>query len=263
MTLETVELASQAHGNPSSATPLVILHGLFGSASIWRSMAMELGAHRRVLTLDLRNHGNSPHASRMDYPLMAADVGAFLRASALDECVVMGHSMGGKTAMQLAFDAPEQVASLIVVDIAPVPHRHDFGTLIDAMRSIDIARLVRRADADAALQASIADDSLRRFLLQNLVNDASGFRWRINLDAIEASMTDLLDAPRTGPTPPYPGPALFLRGENSDYVRPEHHERIYRHFPHAEIDTVPGAGHWLHTERPAAFRDHVEAFLRQ
>lgn len=237
----------------AAGPPVVILHGLLGSSSNWRSISRRLAAHRRVIALDLPNHGASPHVERMSYPDMAADVRAFLDAQAIDKALVIGHSMGGKTAMRLALDAPQRIERLVVVDIAPGVSHHEHLPWLRAMASLDLARVTRRADADAMLAHAIPDAALRAFLLQNLVSTAAGFAWRINLQGIEKSLPALLDFPLPAPLQPFTGPALFLRGAASDYVRSEDEGRIRALFPGAEIVTIPGAGHWVHAEQPERF----------
>jgi len=237
-----------AHG-----PPFVILHGLLGSSSNWRSIARRLAARHRVFTLDLPNHGDSPHVDAMSYGCMADDVCEFLDVHGIDTATVIGHSMGGKTAMRLALDAPRRIERLVVVDIAPTVSRHDHVPWLRAMADLDLGRVTRRADADAGLAASIPDTAMRQFLLQNLVNSDGGFAWRINLAGIESSLPALLDFPLGPRTRPFSGPALFLRGAHSDYVAPEDEARIRALFPRAEILTIEGAGHWIHAEQPERF----------
>ncbi len=259
-----VELAFQVIAGEAvrSDTPaLLVLHGLFGSANNWRSIAKRLSLHHRVFTLDARNHGASPHTTGMDYRLMALDVVRFLDDHGLDEAIMIGHSMGGKTAMRLALEAPGRVARLIVVDIAPVAYGHRFDPLLDAMQSLDLPRVGRRAEVDNALAGAITDRTLRAFLLQNLVHGSTGYRWRINLQAIRENQPALLDIPCPAPARPYAKPALFIRGESSSTVSPMHYDQVYRLFPAAEIVGIEGAGHWVHADRPVEFVACVTRFL--
>jgi pimeloyl-ACP methyl ester carboxylesterase len=247
----TVALSYKSQG---AAGPfVVILHGLLGSSGNWRTIARKLGETHRVFCLDLRNHGASPHVDTMSYPAMADDVRAFLDDHGIDAATVIGHSMGGKTAMRLALDAPARVRRLVVVDIAPTVSRHDHGPTLTAMASLDLQRVTRRADAEAMLMASIPDAATRMFVLQNLAGARAGFAWRINLEGIARSMPALLDFPVDPAAQPYPGPARFLRGADSDYVGPGDETAIRALFPRAEIVTVDGAGHWVHAEQPARF----------
>lgn len=242
--------------------PLVILHGLFGSGRNWASLARQLGETYRVFTLDLRNHGLSPWAESMSYREMAGDVAAFLARHGLEGAAVMGHSMGGKTAMLLALEEGHLVGRLIVVDIAPVAYGHSHLSLIDAMRGVDLGQVSRRNEVDAALEDAVPDAGLRGFLLQNLVSQGGRLRWRINLAALGANMASLIGYPDNLDGLRYGGLALFLGGAASDYLRADHHPRIRALFPAAEIDAIAGAGHWVHAEQPRAFLARVQAFLK-
>lgn len=239
--------------------PVVILHGLFGSARNWATVARKLGERRRAVALDLRNHGGSPWTAEMDYPAMAGDVRDVI--AAFGRCAVIGHSMGGKTAMALALLYPGLVERLVVVDIAPVAYQgRSHGDYIRAMQAADL-KVARRAEVETQIQAGVPDPSLRAFLLQNLVSEDGGLRWRLNLEGLLAAMPEIMGWPEALDGRRYDGPTLFLTGERSDYVRPEHHDRIRRLFPHARLETVPGVGHWPHAEKPAEFIAMLEEFL--
>ena len=253
-----IELAYKEYGRGPAT---LLLHGLFGSGTNWRSVARRGSDRRRMITVDLRNHGESPHTDTMDYPAMAADVRTLMDGLGLGQATVLGHSMGGKTAMQLALESPERVERLVVVDIAPVASEENHTSLIDAMQNLDLARIERRADADRDLRESIPEPGVRQFLLQNLIEDDSGFRWRIDLDAIERSMPELSGFPGFGADSAFPGEVLFVRGETSSYVRPEHHPVIRGFFPRARIESIEGAGHWVHADNPSRFLDVVGGFL--
>ena len=233
--------------------PVVILHGLLGSSSNWRSIARRLAERHTVYSLDLRNHGDSPHAESMSYAQMADDVRAFLDDRGIERAILIGHSMGGKTAMRLALTQPERVERLVVVDIAPTRSEHDHLPVLDVMAGLDVARIERRADAERLLEPHIADAGLRMFVLQNLVSGAQGLRWRVNLDAIIDAMPELLEFPVDGETRPFTGDTLFVRGARSDYIRAQDEAAIEALFPNAEIVTVADAGHWVHAEQPARF----------
>jgi len=248
-------------GADGPRVPLVILHGLFGSAQNWRSMALRLAVDRTVHALDLRNHGASPWADAMDYPALADDVAAWCQARGVTRPVVLGHSMGGKTAMVLALRRPDLVSAVIVVDIAPVAYRHDHHGLVQALRALEIARITRRSEADQALAGSIPDPALRQFLLQNLVDGEGGLTWRLNLAAIADAMTDLTGFPPALQDLQWPGPALFLTGDRSDYVEPVHHDEIFQMFPAARLTVIPGAGHRVHADQPQFFASAVQDFL--
>lgn len=241
--------------------PLAILHGLFGSGRNWKSIAARLAAHHHVIAFDLRNHGASPWVATMAYDEMAEDVRASLRALGCSRFALLGHSMGGKIAMRAALRDPASVERLVVADIAPIAYRPHHLDMVRAMRGLDLAGLRRRAEADARLAQAVPDPAERAFLLQNLVFDDGAVRWRINLESIDRAMPDLVGFPPIPPGAIYDGPALFIGGARSDYLRPAHEPEIRRLFPKAQIAHIPEAGHWLHAERPQAFLDLVEPFL--
>jgi pimeloyl-ACP methyl ester carboxylesterase len=251
-----------AYSESGDGPPLVVLHGLFGSGRNWHGIARRLSGYR-VVVADARNHGASPWVDAMDYASMADDVFELIGALALDRPVLLGHSMGGKTAMTAALMRPGSIRALIVADIAPAAYAHSHLSMVRAMQAVDLAPLRRRADADAALAAAAPEPAMRDFLLQNLVFDAGRARWRINLEAIAANMAAL-----TGWTLPrgadvYSGPSLFVHGGTSSYVTAAHRGAILRLFPNASVVAIEGAGHWLHAERPGAFVASVERFLKE
>ncbi len=252
--LSGVKLAAQVHGAAGDRPPLLIAHGLFGSARNWGAVARTLSAGRQVVAVDMRNHGASPWDDRHDYVAMAEDLARVIGGGRWD---VLGHSMGGKAAMVLALAHPGTVNRLIVADIAPVPYGHTQAHLVDAMQALDLSGIGTRSDADRALAASVEAPGVRAFLLQSL--DIGERSWRLNLPVLGREMPRILAFPETAGR--FDGPTLFLRGSESDYVRPEHHDRIRALFPDARIGTVDGAGHWLHAEKPRAFCEAVEAFL--
>lgn len=240
--------------------PLLILHGLFGSGSNWGSHAKWLAQQFDVILPDLRNHGGSFHAPDMAYPTMAADVLRLLDALALESVLLLGHSMGGKVAMTLALQAPQRVRALVVADIAPIAYQHNSNRpLISAMQQLDLSQVRSRTDASHALAAAIPSLPVRQFLLTNLQREAGGYRWRIPLDILADQLTTLEGFPDLAGR--YEQPTLFLYGEASDYVTAAAHAPILRHFPHAQLQGVPNAGHWLHAEQPEAFASALRPFL--
>lgn len=259
-----VTLAHLEHpaADGESAPPLLIAHGLFGSARNFNSLARRLATTRRVVMVDMRNHGASPWEPDNSYPALAGDLAEAAERLCSGRAVVLGHSMGGKAAMVLALTRPELLAGLIVADIAPVPHTHSHLNYIKAMQGVDLDRVMRRSDADPMLAGAVPEPMLRSFLLQNLIVEDGRARWRLNLSALEANMAPLLDFPADLPEPAFEGPALFLHGGASPYVPPETHPRIRALFPDAEIEALAGAGHWLHAERPEAFLGKVAGWLR-
>lgn len=243
-----------------SGPPLVVLHGLLGSARNWGGIARALADSRRVVALDLPNHGGSPWSEAMDYPALAAEVAAAIEGLG-GPAAVLGHSMGGKAAMVLALTRPGLVERLVVADIAPAAYAHSYQPLIRALRAVPLAEVARRADADAFLAPHVPDPGMRAFLLQNLEAGECGYRWRPNLAVLAAAMDDLLGFPSFADGCRYDGPVLVLAGGESDYVRPDHLPEIHRLFPAARLETIAGAGHWLHADRPAAFVAALRRFL--
>ncbi len=241
--------------------PIVILHGLFGSARNWHTIAKQLESTHRVYALDLRNHGNSPWHDSITYRDLADDVRGFIEQHNLEQAVVIGHSMGGKTAMLLALQYQELVGTLVVVDIAPVPYQHSFIQYVQAMQGLNLSGLSRRDDADEALSDDVPEPGARAFLLQNLVFRDRRFDWRINLPVLAAHIGELADFPAIAPACSYDGQALFLYGERSPYRQAAHDQEVYRLFPNAEIVAIPGARHWLQVDQPERLTAEIHRFL--
>jgi esterase len=243
-----------------SGEPLLLLHGLLGSHQNMLPVSRRFAEHFQVFAIDQRNHGHSPHHEEMHYEAMAADVVRFMEHHRIDSAHVLGHSMGGKTAMQLALHRPACLRKLVVVDMAPRAYGPRFAGLLDALKELRPERFKTRKEADLALATTVPEASLRQFLLMNLKHDShGGFRWRIHLDAIAANYDNL-----RGPVNsaiPFTGETLFVLGGNSDYVADDDRTEIHRLFPSAEFCSVPGAGHWVHAEKPAEFGEAVLNFL--
>ncbi len=235
-----------------------MLHGLFGAARNFGAVQRRLAEHGRVLALDLRNHGRSPHAMGMDYDTQAADVLETLAAAAALPCVLIGHSMGGKTAMRVALNAPASVERLLVSDIAPVAYQARFRGYAEAMAAIDLSENLTRARLDALLAPTVADPSVRAFLLQNFSAGAKPF-WRIGLTEIAAGLPDIESWVPTEAQ--YTGPTLFVAGGLSDYIQPAHRPLIRTLFPKAHFISLRRAGHWVHADDPEGFMSIAEAFL--
>ena len=244
---------------PSEAPPLVIAHGLYGSGRNWGVIARRLADIRDVVAVDMRNHGASPWEARHGYPEMAADLAEVI-GSLRGPVDLLGHSMGGKAAMHLALTAGHLVRRLVVADIAPVPYAHDQSQHIHAMRALDLGGVTTRGEADRRLAATVEDPGLRAFFLQSLDLKAEGGpRWRLNLDVLEAEMAKIVGWPGTAGR--FEGPVLFLTGAESHYVKPAYREAIMAQFPKARFAKLPGAGHWLHADRPREFEAAVRVFL--
>ena len=242
-----------SYGAPTSQPPLLIAHGLFGSARNWGVIAKRLSDTREVHVVDMRNHGESFRANTNSYADMADDLTQILDG----EFDLLGHSMGGKASMVMALQNPRGLRRMIVADIAPIAYSHTQTHLIDAMRAIDLTRIEKRSDADAQLRETVAEDGVRAFLLQSL--DVKEKRWRLNLDVLEAEMDRIIGFPDVTGT--FEGPTLFLSGAASDYVLPEHRGTIRTHFPKSRFAKIPEAGHWLHAEKPREFEAAVATFL--
>ncbi|MGQ7249576.1 alpha/beta fold hydrolase [Halomonas sp. V046] len=242
-----------------AGVPLVIVHGLLGSADNWRSHVKAWASHYRVIALDLRNHGRSPHASGMAYADMAHDVVSVLDRCNVDKAYLLGHSMGGKVVISLARLMPERVAALIVADIAPVAYDHHHDAVFAALRRVESGEPTDRRQADALLAEHIDEKPTRMFLATNLVRDGEGvLRVRVGLDAIEQGYADIMQLPAGDGSVDLP--TLVLRGDRSDYVNDERLEATKRVLPRTELVTL-SAGHWLHTEQAEGFQQAVNAFL--
>jgi len=244
------------HGVPTDRPGLVVVHGLYGSARNWGVIAKRLSDTRHVVAVDLRNHGSSPWFETHSYADMAGDLAEVIEG--LDgPCDVLGHSMGGKAAMVLALTRPELVNRLIVADIAPVPYDNNQMQYIEAMRSVDLGKIAKRSDAGEQLQDRIDNPDLVPFFLQSL--DIREKRWLLNLDTLAREMPSIIGFPEI--TGVYEGKVMFLSGAESEYVRPEHRSRIKALFPRAQFAKIPGAGHWLHAEKPREFEAAVRHWL--
>ncbi|TDU82297.1 pimeloyl-ACP methyl ester carboxylesterase [Kribbella voronezhensis] len=253
-----MKLPVTAYGE--SGSPVVVMHGLFGSGRNWMTAARRLASAHRVYALDLRNHGTSPHVDTMSYPEMAADVQETIADLGTGPVALIGHSMGGKTAMVTALQYPEVVERLIVVDAAPVTYPPAFVEYAKAMRSADLSNVHRRADVEAQLVDAVDSPGTRAFLLQNLILDTEGARWRPNLPVIEAALPQISGWPEDL-TGSFDGPTLFVYGGKSDYVQQDHRATIAAYFPTAQYAEIPEAGHWVHAERLDDFLTTITPFL--
>lgn len=254
----------QVHHAPSgtTGTPLLLIHGLFGSADNWGSIARQFAQHRPVISVDLRNHGRSPHHASQTYAEMAADVLAVCDHLDLAQVHVLGHSLGGKVAMQFAMQSPQRVNKLIVVDMAMRAYADVHTPLIDAMLAVDLSLCASRSEVDKALAPAIPNLMVRQFLLTNLHKVDDRLQWRLNLAALKANygqlQSALLPPENTGLTMP----SLFIRGERSDYVNAQDMHTISQHFTQASFVSLP-TDHWVHAEQPQLFMQAVAAFLAE
>ena len=254
-----MELFYKTYGQGEPA--LVILHGLLGSGRNWHTVAKRLAQHRRVIVPDLRNHGRSPHSPQHGLLDMAQDVVDLQHRLDAAPAVILGHSMGGMVAMAMSFHMPEVVRGVIVVDIALRPHRGGVHEVLEVLSRLDLAAMAGKDEVDAALRVSIPSTLVRQFILTNLVTTADGLQWRVNLPALRAFLTES-QAFRPAPLDIFEGPALFIRGGQSDYLRDADFDLIRHHFPNARIETVANAGHWVHYDAAAALIALVQDFCR-
>jgi esterase len=240
--------------------PLVLIHGLFGSLENLGGIARLLAEDFAVHSLDLPNHGRSKHTSAMSLASMAADVLAWMDEQGLEQAHMLGHSLGGKVAMEVALTHPERVASLVVVDIAPVTYSPHHNDVFKGLLAVDPAQIESRAEADKALKPYVPELPVRSFLLKNLVKEPDGgFAWRMNLPVINQEYEQLIAANRADAR--YPGPTLFVKGGDSHYIQEKHREDIISRFPQAAVRIVPETGHWLHAEKPELVARLVKRFV--
>ncbi|MGK7391775.1 MAG: alpha/beta fold hydrolase [Candidatus Cyclobacteriaceae bacterium M2_1C_046] len=251
-----VELSYKVIGE---GKPLIILHGLFGSLDNWMTFARNLAEHRKVYLVDQRNHGRSPHTDEFNYDVMAEDLRHFIEEHKLDRPDLIGHSMGGKTAMYLAVKYPEHFDRLIVIDIAPKAYPIHHDKIIEGLKALDLSKISSREEADAELEEYIPEPDVRMFLLKNLKRTGEGFEWKLNLKAIEENLDRIgegLQEKRYTDKP-----VLFIRGSTSNYIKDKDIITTVSLFPNAEIKTIEGAGHWIHAEKPDELLKMVAKFL--
>ena len=244
------------HPGPKDRATLLIAHGLYGSGRNWGVIAKRLSDQRHVVTVDMRNHGASPWFRTHTYQDLADDLAEVVQDLG-GRFAVLGHSMGGKAAMMLALTRADLVNRLIVADIAPVPYIHTQVHYIHAMRATDLSGITRRSEAGERLSPHVDDPALVPFFLQSL--DVKGQTWLLNLDDLEAQMDHIMGFPEVGGS--YYGEVLMLSGARSEYVKSEHRPQIKALFPKARFAKIPGAGHWLHAEKPREFEQNVRAWL--
>lgn len=260
--MNTVDLHYRRLGT-EGATPVVILHGLFGTSDNWGSVGKELsepsdtGAPALdVLLVDLRDHGRSPHTDTISYPIMAADVHALVTRLGLKDIILVGHSMGGKAAMAFAQRWPELLRQLVVVDISPREHANNHAHIVEALRTADLSSGRTRKEVEAHISAQVKEPGVVQFLLKNLYwKTEEQLAWRVNAAILERELPAILAAigPETVRVP-----TLFIRGGQSDYILREDLPAIKEQFPNSRVETIPYAGHWVHAQAP----DEVVALIR-
>jgi len=240
--------------------PVIILHGLFGMLDNWQTIAKKLADNYTVFLVDQRNHGRSPHDDQFDYPTMAADLMAFMESQWIHQSHVIGHSMGGKTAMEFALTYPDSIDHLVVVDIAPKSYEGGHQAIFEALFSLNLKEIENRKEAEQALEAKISDFGVRQFLLKNLSRNKAGYyEWKMNLPAIHKNYQNILAA--TQATGTMEAPTLFIKGGQSNYIEDTDEDLIHSFFPTAKIKTIEKAGHWVHAEAPKELLGEVEAFF--
>jgi len=238
--------------------PLIILHGLFGMSDNWSTLAKKLGELYTVYTIDLRNHGKSPHHPQMDYSTLATDILTFIETHQLDMVNLIGHSMGGKVAMQFAINFPNKLNKLVVVDIAPKLYEGNHANIFEAFKSLPLPEITSRKQADEALKTILPEFSVRQFILKNLTRNKEGqYYWRPAIDYIHNNYTNILGQIEGV----YEGVTLFIKGEHSYYIQVKDVGEIKQQFPKATISTIKNAGHWIHAEQPLAFFETSKQFL--
>ncbi len=243
-------------GDPN-APPLVLVHGLFGQGKNLAAAARAMTKTHYVMSVDLRNHGDAGWDSTHDYPAMAEDL--LETFEQFGKIEIMGHSMGGKAAMRLSLSHPEFVRRILVADMAPVAYDHSHSPLIDAMKSMDLTTIKTRREADAALAPLVKDAGTRAFLIHGLKTGDQP-KWKNNLEVLDANMDNITGWPKFSGS--YTGPALFVGGENSDYINEDAREAIRQYFPAAKVIMIKDAGHWLHVEKPEIFANIMRAFFK-
>jgi esterase len=240
--------------------PFILLHGFLGSLDNWRATSKRLGSRYQVYSLDLRNHGSSPHSGVMNYPVMARDVCEFMNEQRLPAAFVLGHSMGGKVAMQFATDFPNRVEKLIVVDITPKEYQPMHRPILNALLALDLKTYKSFGEVDTALAAAVREVHVRQFLLKNLTRGKGGqLGWRIHLEAIAENYDDLTTA--ISPQRKFDHPVCFIRGGRSNYIEESDVSIIREAFPQAKIRTIVNAGHWVHVDAAEEFLRIVTDFL--
>jgi len=236
------------HSVRGDGEPLVLIHGLFGTRENLGALTRLLSEHYKVYAIDLPNHGKSAHLDHADLGVLANEVNTWMEQLGLSSAHIFGHSLGGKTAMELALSQPEKVKKVVVADIAPVQYENRHTNVFAGLMNVPLATLQSRVEAEKVLAEHIEEKAVRSFLLKNLVkNKNGGFQWRMNLQGLYDSYPSLVRANREGK---WDGDTLFLKAENSDYILPEHRCEILSRFPNTQLKVVSGTGHWLHAEKP-------------
>jgi len=245
-----------------SGKHLIILHGLFGSLDNWLTLGKYLSEEYQVWLIDQRNHGQSPHSDEFDYQILSDDLVEFVKQHFIENPIVIGHSMGGKTAMHFATQHPDLLERLIVVDIAPVNYPVHHESILEAMNSVDFSKVERRGEINEILAKKIEEPSIRQFLLKNIYwKTKTELAWRFNLPVLDKTILEI--SAGVNIKQPYLGETLFIAGGNSNYITEQYHSKIFEYFPNATIKTIAHAGHWIHAEAPEDFITIVKDFIEK
>jgi len=241
--------------------PLLIVHGLFGSSDNWYSIAKKFSQDFTVHTIDLRNHGNSPHHDEFNYKIMTRDLDHYLKRKGIIKASIIGHSMGGKLAMNFTLKNPKRIQNLVVVDIAPRPYPVHHDLIIDSLLELNLQKYKKRDEVDEALSDMIPSIRIRQFLLKNLKREENGgFTWKINLKAINDNIENIVSEITSKKS--FNGKTLFIAGDKSDYIRPVDEEQILNLFPKAEVIYLPKVGHWVHAEAPDLLYNTIIDYIK-
>lgn len=241
---------------------MILMHGLFGSGGNLGALARFLASDYRVFSLDLPNHGRSQWLEHASLARLAEVVLSWMDAEGLQHAAFVGHSLGGKVAMEIALASPERCAAVVIADIAPVTYPPHHDAVFAALDAVHNARVQSREQASQIMSGHLQEEGVIQFLLMSLKRGEDGvFDWRFNLEGIKRDYAAVRDAPDVDT--PFPGPVLFIKGGDSDYILPQHRERVLALFPGAEMKIMPGCGHWLHAQQPALFNAIVSRFLQQ
>lgn len=240
--------------------PMIILHGLFGSSDNWMSVAKVLAESFEVYVIDQRNHGQSFHAPEHNFDVMAKDLQGFITENEIADPIILGHSMGGKVAMNYALEHPKKVDRLIVVDISPRGYKVHHDQILDGLKAIKVKEITSRKEADDQLLPFVPEAGIRQFLLKSLSRSKEGFEWLLNIDAIDKNIGQIVGEIKGEPASLK---ALFIKGATSNYIRDIDLPIIQSLFPNSEVVTIEQAGHWVHAEKPEEFIRAVNSFLNK
>lgn len=241
--------------------PIVILHGLFGTSDNWQTLAKQLAKNYTVFIIDQRNHGRSPHDDEFNYQVMAHDLKEFLEQNWIYKARIIGHSMGGKTAMQFASSYPDMVEKLVIVDIANNTYKGGHEGIFEALMSLELDKVENRKDADEFLKNKIEEFGVRQFLLKNLTRNKSGeYEWKMNLPVIYKNYQSILEEIEVEEQ--FEGATLFVKGGLSKYINEENFNTTQQVFPNAVLKTIKNVGHWVHAEAPKELLQLLNVFLK-